>query len=485
MNLARSTAEMLKKQIAEKGMIDVGRGVERSLGISQEKLEEALYILKAEGYPVYGGGVPQATNPGRQTVLKVVCPPGTEHKDIYNYENIHSIDNLESHNGGDTFDPKFVYPKSLDSKRLKVRYAEDGGIEKDGLVELRRGVDDISLGGSTYAQVRILVDNTHYIKGMAVYSDDMPDGVDVIFNTNKPKGTPVIDGKNGVLKPIKSDPDNPFGSLIKEGIEDPDIPGTSGGQRYYYDKDGKKQLSLINKRAEEGDWGAWADHLPSQFLSKQNQQLIQKQLGLAIADKKAEYDEICSVTNPTVKKVLLNSFADDCDAHTLSSGTIQEEMYADYANHLKALANQARKEMMSTGKIKYDASAKAVYQTEVDSLNAKLNIAMLNAPKERQAQLIAKSVVDAKKKAYPDLTKAEIKKLNQQALTAARVRVGAKRTPVSITDREWEAIQSGAISEHKLSQIITAADIDKVRQRATPRTTTMLSAAKVNKMKAM
>ena len=42
--------------------------------------------------------------------------------------------------------------------------------------------------------------------------------------------------------------------------------------------------------------------------------LIKKQLGLAKADKQAEYDEICSLTNPTVKKALLKSFADDCDA---------------------------------------------------------------------------------------------------------------------------------------------------------------------------
>ena len=151
---------------------------------------------------------------------------------------------------------------------------------------------------------------------MAVYSDNMPDGVDVIFNTNKSKGTPALGPKdNTVRKPIhKDDPNNPFGSLIKEGIEDPDSPGSGGGQRYYYDKNGNKQLSLINKRAEEGDWGEWSHHLPSQFLSKQNKQLIQKQLNLAIADKESEYSDICAVTNPTVKKVLLNKFADDCDS---------------------------------------------------------------------------------------------------------------------------------------------------------------------------
>lgn len=760
MDIARATADALKKEIDEWGMIDVGKGVERNFGVSRGKLEEALYILQQEGYPVYGGGVPQVTNKGKQTILKVVCPPGTEHKDIYNYENIHSV-KQESHDDGETFDKKFVYPKSMDPKRLKVVYAEDGGTEKDGLIELRRGVDDISLGNSQYAQVRILVGGTHYIKGMAVYKDKMPDGVDVIFNTNKAKGTPVMGSKdNTVLKAIKKDPDNPFGSLIKQGVEDPDIPGTSGGQRYYYDKDGKKQLSLINKRAEEGDWGAWADHLPSQFLSKQNKGLIQKQLGLALADRKEEYDEIMSITNPTVKKKLLNSFADDCDAaavhlkaaalprqkyqvilpvptlkdneiyapnyrdgeqvaliryphggtfeipiltvnnkhadskkmigttpadavcinkkvadrlsgadfdgdtamvipcggkikitstrplsglegfdpkleyggkpdgtfkkmrntqtemgkisnlitdmtlkgakpeelaravrhsmvvidaekhgldykqsekdndisalrreyqgrvengkytqsaatlisrasseidipkrkgapsidkdtggvvwkndprrtfidkdgkerlrtqkstqmaetkdaRSLSTGTVPEELYADYANKLKALANSSRKELLATPRLKYSPSAKEKYAAEVDSLKAKLNVSLMNAPKERQAQLIANTVVKAKTKADPDLTKAEIKKISQQALTSARAKVGAKRTPIDITEREWEAIQSGAISENFLSQILNHADIDRVRKYATPRASSTLSDAKINKIKAM
>ena len=104
MNQAQKTAEFLKKQIEKKGMIDVGVGVERELGISKEKLNQALVILEAEGYPVYGGGVPQVTNPGKQTNIKVICPPGTEHKEIYNYENIHSVTDYISHDGGETFD---------------------------------------------------------------------------------------------------------------------------------------------------------------------------------------------------------------------------------------------------------------------------------------------------------------------------------------------------------------------------------------------
>lgn len=754
MNQAKKTAEFLKEQIAEKGMIDVGTGVEREIGISKEKLKEALAILEAEGYPVYGGRIQQATNPGKHTTLQVVCPPGTEHKEIYDYDNIHSVKDYISYDDGESFRKSFVYPESMDSSRLKIRYAEDGGIDKDGVIEIRRGVEDLSLGESHYAQVRILVDGNRYLKGMAVYSDDLPDGVDVVFNTNKKQGTPTGD----VLKKITNDPENPFGSLIKE----------HGGQSYYDDPNGKytdpvtgkkQSLSLINKRAEEGDWGEWSDHLPSQFLSKQSMTLINKQLDLATKDKFAEFDEICSLTNPTVKKALLKSFADDCDsaavhlqaaalprqkyqvilpvtdmkddevyapnykngekvaliryphggtfeipiltvnnkqptakrmldnaldaiginskvaerlsgadfdgdtvmviptggkvkvtstpplkglegfdpkleyggkkegtfkpmkntqtemgkisnlitdmtlkgatqdelaravrhsmvvidaekhkldykqserdngisalkkkyqgtvdengryhegaatlisraksetsvlkrkgspiidketgeqrykevyeeytdkngkvkvrtqastkmaetkdARTLSSGTPQEEAYADYANNMKSLANRARREMMNTGKIAYSASAKRTYQAEVDSLEAKLNVALKNAPRERQAQILANAAVKAKKQENPDMTKGEIKKANQQALTAARNSVGAKREPILITDREWEAIQAGAISENRLTQIINNVDTDKLRQRATPRATTTLSSAKVNKIASM
>ena len=751
MKQSKETAEFLKKQVAEKGMIDVGVGVERELGISKEKLITALYMLEMEGYEVYGGGVPQVNNPGKQTNLKVLCPPGTPHKDIFNYENVHTIQEYASHDDGKTFDT-FKYPASMDSKRLAIRYAEDGGIEKDGLVEIRRGVADLDLGGSHYAQVRIMVDGTHYIKGMAVYSDDLPPGVDVVFNTNKTKDK----GKLDVLKKIKDDPDNPFGSLIK-----------AGGQSYYTDKDGNKKLSLINKRAEEGDWGEWADKLPSQFLSKQNLSLVKKQLGLAAADKQVEFDEIMSLTNPTVKKALLQSFSDDCDSaavhlqaaalprqkyqvilpvpsmrdneiyapnyndgekvalvryphgglfeipiltvnnrqkdarkmigpsvadavcinskvaerlsgadfdgdtvmviptggnvrisskpplkalegfdpkmeyperpgmkymrntqtemgkisnlitdmtllganddelaravkhsmvvidaekHKLDykkseadnniaalkkryqghidengkykegAGTLisraksqqsvlkrqgspiidpetgkqswkvadelqyekkvvdkktgevktktvtktqrstkmfetddayslvsksknpVELAYADYANQMKALANRARKEMINTPDIPYNPEAKVKYQREVDSLQAKANVALKNAPRERQAQTLANAIVQAKVKDNPDMTNKEKKKAGQQALDKMRRQVGAKRELVQITDKEWEAIQAGAISTSKLKTIINNADMDKVKQLAMPRSTKQLSQSKINHM---
>ena len=132
MNQARKTAEFLKNQVDEKGMIDVGVGVERELGISKEKMKQALYILEMEGYEVHGGGVPQVTNPGKQTNIQVLCPPGTPHKDIYNFGDVHSVRDYVSYNEGESFVPSFIYPESMNSNRLKVRYAEEGGIDKDG-----------------------------------------------------------------------------------------------------------------------------------------------------------------------------------------------------------------------------------------------------------------------------------------------------------------------------------------------------------------
>ena len=124
--------------------------------------------------------------------------------------------------------------------------------------------------------------------------------------------------------------------------------------------------------------------------------------------------------------------AETKDAFTLVSDadTPQERAYATYANEMKSLANRARKEMLSTGKIAYSASAKETYQEEVDHLMAQLNVALRNAPRERQAQVIANATVAAKKQENPDMTRSEIKKASQQALTAARTTVGASRETI-------------------------------------------------------
>ena len=298
-NKARATAEILKKELAEKGALDVGAGVERELGISAGVLQEALFILETEGYNRYGVGVPQVNDPKKRTITPVISIPEIDQREVYqNLDLVKSVGEYHSTDGGDSWD-KREYPASIDSSRVKILYGDDGGALKDGVIEIRRGVADLDLGDSHYAQVRILVDGTHYLKGMAMYSDDMPDGCDIVFNTNKASGTPKMD----VMKKIGADPDNPFGAFIK-----------ADGQSHYIDADGIEKLSAINKLKEEGDWDRMSKNLSSQFLSKQPLQLIRKQLDLTYADAEDEFAEICALTNPTIKRKLLLDFADECDS---------------------------------------------------------------------------------------------------------------------------------------------------------------------------
>ena len=173
------------------------------------------------------------------------------------------------------------------------------------------------------------------------------------------------------------------------------------------------------------------------------------------------------------------------DARTLSSGTMQEEVYASYANNLKALANKARKSMIDTPDKKYSPEAKKAYLNQYNSLMHKLNQSLMNAPRERQAQLLATSVVRAKIEANPNMEKEEKKKIKQKALTEARNKLGAKRTTVDVTDDEWEAIEAGAISPNKLSQILQNTDTALIREKATPKVKNNLSEAKLNKLKCM
>ena len=319
MNRAEATAEELKRVLEERGKyIDIGAGVEGELStalgmnISETRLSEALYLLEEEGYVVKNVLIPQPANPsGQKTTTRVLAPPGTDPKELRNYANIVPYTDYISHDDGETISKVYEYPSSMDSNRLMVRYAEDGGKEKDGIMEIRRGCADLDLKGSHYCQARILVDGSHYIKGMAVYGDDseFPPGVDVIFNTNKSKDVPVLSSDPNaktVLKPIKKDDDNPFGSLVKDKDR--------GGQYYYDDPvTGEKKLGLINKTRDEGDWDDWADSLPSQFITKQPLSLINRQLELTIADKRAELEEINTVTEPTLRSKLLIDFAGKCD----------------------------------------------------------------------------------------------------------------------------------------------------------------------------
>ena len=170
------------------------------------------------------------------------------------------------------------------------------------------------------------------------------------------------------------------------------------------------------------------------------------------------------------------------DAFTLISKmrNPKEIAYAEYANKMKALGNEARKAMVNMQDIPYSPEANKKYAPEVARLNAALKVALMNAPKERQAQVIANATVQAKKAANPDMTKKELKKAGQQALDKARRQVGAKRELIQITEKEWEAIQAGAISKSALQKILNNSDMDVVKQMAMPRSTSKLSTAKIN-----
>lgn len=733
-NKVETLANVLKEQVEDKTYLDVGKGVELQLGVKRTQMKPAIALLKEQGYRVNWVKIEQATNPGKYTYVQVLTKDDIEWKDVYkNRDKIMSPSGVYFEDNGRT-KRNIRPPVSVDSKRINIRYAEDGGVDKDGVIELKRGVPDISLGENNYAQVRIAVDGTHYIKGMAMYSDDLPKGVDILFNTNKHKGTPMLGEKdNSVFKPIKSDPDNPFGATIR--------------QRDYIDKDGKSHLSPINLVNEPEDWDKWSKTLSSQMLSKQSPTLAKRQLDLTYKDKRQEFEDICRLTNPTVKKRLLESFADDCDsaavhlkavplprqathvilpmtslkdneiyapnykhgeevvliryphegvfqiprlivnnknpegkrllgqapnavginshvaeqlsgadfdgdtvtviptknqpiknssplkgletfdakerykaypgmketgpengfhtqnemgkisnlitdmtikgappseiaratrysmtvidaekhnldwkrsysengiaelkekyqggknrgastliskasgearvpqrkeyrlskdtidaegfkiftptgatyttksgkvkpylekttqmaearnAYELSSGSRIENIYADHANKLKSLANEARKEYISTKNLKYNPEAKKIYSAEVDSLKAKLNIALKNAPNERKAQLVANKIWETKLRDNPYLKndKAEASKVRSQIIEATRLRsgtIGRKDRDIQITDREWEAIQAGAITHTTLTNILKNTDIDDIRERATPR----------------
>lgn len=306
-SISKNTAKALKSAVDDKKYIDIGGGVENQMGISRTALDNAVKMLKDEGYTVHYIQTEQLGT-GHKTSIKVLAPPDTTYSEVWNHKADIEFPGFHSEDKGRTID-KIGKPVSISSKRIKINYAEEGGKGKDGVIELRRGVDDISLGKAKYAQVRIAVDGTHYLKGMAMYRDDMPDGVDIIFNTNKAKGTPMLGEKdNSVLKPMKKDQDNPFGATIKGERE------LILAQRYYTDKNGKRQQSAINIVNEEGDWNTWRKSLSSQMLSKQSPMLAKKQLKLAYDLKQDEFDSIMKLENPVIRQQLLDKFADGCDS---------------------------------------------------------------------------------------------------------------------------------------------------------------------------
>lgn len=745
-------AKELKKQVGKDGLLDVGLGVEVNMGVTSTKMKTATAMLEAEGYHVHKVKVQQQTT-GKFTEMKVLVPPGMDYKTVLAKRGEIKAPGVNIEDRGRT-----VYgiekPTAVSSKRLKVRYGNEGGTDMDGVIELRRNVKDLSLGGSNYAQVRISIDGTHFLKGMAMYSDDLPKGYDIRFNTNKkPTGN-----KLDALKPMKDDPANPFGAVIR--------------RQMHYESNGKKKLSAINIVNDEGTWGDWSKTLSSQFLSKQPVSLAKQQLKAARDKRKAEFEEIMALTNPSVKKKLLQSFADSVDsdavdlkaaslprqasqvilpvpkmkttevyapnfkhgekvvlvrhphggrfeipeltvnnknpharkaigtkvkdaigihpkvaerlsgadfdgdsvlcipnnsgkvktspalkglngfdpkamypeypgmklmtskqtqlkmgevsnlitdmtikgatqseiaravrhsmvvidaekhhlnykqseidngiaalkkkyqgranagAATLISrasskvyvpdrkprsaskgggidkktgrkvweetgktykkpvfgedgetvvgwkteksilkskklaetndafslvskdGSTIETVYANHSNELKAMANEARKATLSIPSVRKNPQAAKTYAPEVKSLKAKVNEALRNKPRERQAQVLADAVVRAKKQADPTLAKDKerLKKVRRQALAEARSRTGAGKKPFSITPQEWRAIQEGAVSQAALNKVLELADESVVRELATPRSQPKISSSMVSRAKAM
>ncbi len=731
-NIINTVADKLREEVAEKKYLDVGTGVEQFIGISETKLKAAIAKLKEEGYKIHQIKIMQlGTN--KETTVKVLAGPDSTYGEVSkNRDQIKQIV-AYSEDGGRTL-LGILPPKAIDINRVGIRYAEEGGRDADGVIYVRPGVDDVSIGGSMYAQVRILVNGTHYIKGMAMYKEDLPNGVDLLFNTNKSSTGNKLDA----LKPIKDDPDNPFGTLIDRQIVS-------------VDKNGKETVvSAMNLVREEGRWSEWSKSISPQVLSKQSPVLARTQLDMTYEMRQKELEAIFELTNPIVKQKLLMEYAEGVDAaavhlkaqalprqathvilpinslsekevyapnykngesvvlvryphggifeipqlkvnnknqearkllgnapdaiginskvaeilsgadfdgdtvlvipnnqgkistreplaglkdfdpqraypgypgmkkmantqtemgkisnlitdmtlqgaplseleravrHSmvvidaekhglnykesakvngikdlmqkyqpeggastiisrakgqvriperrerraseggaidpktgkivyvetgriskktgepvltktqrlavaddafeLSSGTTMENLYAKQSNRLKDLANEARKEAIKIPNTKWSESAKKIYAKEVQSLNSQLALAIRNRPLERQAQILANAIVKQKRDAEPNMAPDKLKKLKSQALEQARSRTGAKKTKIVISETEWEAIQAGAISTTKLKDIIDNADMDVVRELATPREAKLMTSAKTNRAKTM
>lgn len=312
--------EQLKGLVDKDKYIDVGRGAELALRITETKKDSILRELKDEGYELHNVQIEQLGTQFKTTV-EVLCPPGVDKDQLYAdmYKDktvIKPIGNFIEEPDGTRSILGIPPINSVDLDRVYIRYPEEGGKERDGTIELRRGVEDISLGDARYAQVRIGVDGKYYLKGMAIYGDDKEfanlEGKDIIFNTSKSSDQP-LEKVFKEMKKIKGtdeiDKDNPFGATVKREDE------LRLAQRYYIDPaTGEKKVSAINVVNEEGDWGKWSKSLSSQFLSKQPLPLINQQLNLAYLNKADELADIKSITNDSVKRVMLLNFADKCDS---------------------------------------------------------------------------------------------------------------------------------------------------------------------------
>jgi hypothetical protein len=297
-DILTSVSNVLKSEVDSKKFVDVGAGNENYLGISQTKLNTALSVLKEQGYSIHTVKVPQLGTQ-HETKVKVLCPPGTTwgeaQKNRYNIKLLSAV----STDGGRNFSSGKIYDAiPIDPKRVKIRYKEEGGDQADGVLFVRDGVPDVSLGNSKYAQVRVQVGDSHYLKGMAMYKEDLPAGVDIVFNTNKSS----TGNKFDAMKSIKEDSDLPFGAQIRRQIlTDVGTPN-------------ERPTSAMNIINEQGNWKDWSKTLSSQVLSKQPLSLAKQQLEKNFEERRKEFDRINALTNPTVKKKLLQAFSDGTDS---------------------------------------------------------------------------------------------------------------------------------------------------------------------------
>lgn len=297
-----TVATALGDQVREKKLVDVGKANNVYLGITESKFKDSIAYLQQQGYHMIYPQVQQAGTKYK-TRWKVLVSPEIDIHDAYEMvkqdpTNVKLINEISFRDNGHDGVQKIHDPVSIDSKRILVKYAEEGGKDKDGMIELRRGVKDLDLGENRYAQVRVVVDGKYYLKGMAVYSDNMPEGTDIIVNSKEHLGTP----KEEAFKKIKSaDPHNPYGAEIIR-------------QNDWVDDKGVEHKGALNIVNEEGKWDTWSKNLASQFLSKQPIETAQRQLNLAAESKEAEYDEIMRISNLTLRKQQLKEFADECDS---------------------------------------------------------------------------------------------------------------------------------------------------------------------------
>lgn len=331
-----AVAQTLEDAVKRSKYIDVGKGVEIQMGISKEKLKSGLNALVESGeYEVHNLRIAQVTDKNNSTPVKVLTKKGVERSEIYkNMDKVRPVEEFAI-NGDARMFQQMERPKSIGWDRVHIRYAipegqkghgtNDDGAMMDGAMFLRPGVKDLNLGKASYAQVRIAVGDTHYLKGMALYGTEemfkgIPKGTDIIFNTNKTANkTP-----QEVLKELKKNPEggapidgpNPFGATVKRQNTLVDAKGNPVYKPGVKDRFGNKvpQIGSVNIVNEEGNWGSWSKALSAQFLSKQPTTVVHERLKATMKQVQDEYESIQKVTNPVIKKQLMESFVSDLES---------------------------------------------------------------------------------------------------------------------------------------------------------------------------